>query len=434
MSDRAEAMTVLGAPAHQLAFGTGGSILVERCQSCGARELEPVLFIGYLAPVNALPPIGSRPKEQPSYPAELLRCPRCELVQLGIIVDPRILFPPEYPYTSGTTKLLRDNFAELAREVESLLAPPQTSLVVDIGSNDGSLLRYFQEAGHRVRGIEPTDQGRRAKAAGIPTTIGFFTTELARATVASEGHARIVTAANVFAHMEDVHSILRGILELLEPDGVFISESHYWLALVESLQYDVIYHEHLRYYSLVALRNLLAPHGLEVFHAKRIPTHGGSIRVYAARAGTHRVRPSVAEILAVESARLGPESLRAFRDGVMRSKLGLLALLEPLRARGERVYGVGAPSRASTLVTHVGLDEAIIACVLEIPGSQKIGRYMPGTRIPILDESRLYRDQPEWALLLSWHLTDELLPKLRAKGYRGGFIVPLPRPHAVPAV
>ncbi len=423
---------VLDASATPLAFGTAGSVLVERCQSCGARELEPIIFIGYLPPVNALPRIGSRPGEQLSYPAEVLRCPRCELVQLGLIVDPQILFPPEYPYTSGTTRLLRGNFAELAREVSSILTPPRGSLVVDIGSNDGTLLRNFQELEHRVRGIEPTDQGRRAEAAGIPTTIAFFGPDVARATVAEEGHARIVTAANVFAHIEDVHSVIRGILELLEPDGVFISESHYWLTLVESLQYDTIYHEHLRYYSLTALQNLLAPHGLEVFHAKRIPTHGGSIRVYAARIGRQRVRSSVAEILALEQLGLGPERLRAFREGVMRSKLGLLALLDPLRARGERVYAIGAAARASTLVAHVGLDEAIVSCVLEVPGSRKIGRYMPGTRIPVLDEAQLYRDQPEWALLFSWHLADELIPKFRGNGYRGGFIIPLPEPRVVP--
>lgn len=424
---------MLDASATPLAFGTAGSVLVERCQSCGGKVLEPILFIGYLPPVNALPPIGSRSGEQLSYPAEVLRCPRCELIQLGLVVDPKILFPPEYPYTSGTTRLLRDNFAELAREVTSLLAPPRDSLVVDIGSNDGTLLRNFQELGHRVRGIEPTDQGLRAEAAGIPTTVAFFGADVARETVAREGQARIVTAANVFAHIENVHAVIEGILELLRPDGTFISESHYWLTLVESLQYDTIYHEHLRYYSLTALCNLLAPHGLEVFHAKRIPTHGGSIRVYAARTGQRPVQATIGEILELERIELGPERLRVFREGVMRSKLGLLALLKPLRARGDRVYAIGAPSRASTLIAHVGLDEAIVSCVLEVPGSRKIGRYMPGTRIPVLNEAHLYDDQPDWALLLSWHLAEELIPKLRSNGYRGGFIIPLPEPRVVPA-
>jgi hypothetical protein len=390
-----------------------------------------VIFVGYLPPVNTMPSIGTRPAEQPAYPAQVLRCPRCELVQLGLVVDPQILFPPEYPYTSATTKILRENFAELYREVRALLGPKSSDLVVDIGSNDGTLLRNFQEGGHRVRGVEPTDQGRRANEAGVPTDVAFFGREAARQIAARDGRAAIVTAANVFAHIEDVHGIIDAVAELLDDDGVFITESHYWLALVETLQYDTIYHEHLRHYSLTSLRNLLAMHGFETFHAKRIPTHGGSIRVYAARTGRRAVRPTVAELLALEASLLTPARLASFRAKVTASKLGLLAMLRDIRERGERVYGVGAPSRSSTLINYVGLDEGIIDCVVEISGSHKIGKYVPGTLIPVLDEERLFTEQPENALLFSWHIADELMPKLRARGFRGRFIVPLPEPRIV---
>lgn len=416
-----------------LALRSGGSVVVERCQSCGSDALEQVLFVGYLPPVNTMPKIGTRPTEQPAYPAQLLRCPRCELVQLGLIVDPQILFPPEYPYTSGTTRILRENFAELAAEAGPLLALRPTDLVVDIGSNDGTLLSNFAKAGHRVRGVEPTDTGKLAEARGIPTLIAFFGAEAVDRVLAVDGKARVVTAANVFAHIEDVHSVVDGILRLLTPDGVFISESHYWIALLETLQYDTIYHEHLRYYSLTSLRNLLAGHGLEVFHAKRIPTHGGSIRVYAARHGSIPVRESVLQLVAHEATAQGPAALARFREGVVSSKLGLHALVRDIKARGERIYGIGAPSRASTLVNYVGLDDAIIDCVCEIAGSHKIGKYMPGTLIPVVDEQRLFDDQPEYALLFSWHIADELVPKLRTRGFRGGYIVPLPEPRLLPA-
>lgn len=378
-----------------------------------------------------MPFVGTRPAEQPAYPAQLLRCVDCELVQLGLIVDPAILFPPSYPYTSGTTKILRENFAELAREAVPLLGIRKNDLVVDIGSNDGTLLGNFKDAGTRVRGIEPTDTGKLAIAKGIPTTIAFFGLDAARSTVAGDGKAKLVTAANVFAHIEDIHSIVAGILELLDDDGVFVSESHYWLSLVETLQYDTVYHEHLRYYSLTSLAYLLRMHGLEVFHAKRIPTHGGSIRVYAARHGGREVRPSVGEILALERERLDAHALERFRKGVVASKLGLLALLRDVRARDERVYGVGAPSRASTLVNYVGLDDQIVDCILEIRGSHKIGKYLPGTLIPVVDEERLFRDQPEHALLFSWHIADELTAKLTQLGFRGDYIVPLPEPRIV---
>ena len=191
------------------------------------------------------------------------------------------------------------------------------------------------------------------------------------------------------------------MLELLDEEGLFITESHYWLSLLETLQYDTIYHEHLRYYSLTSLRNLLTMHGLEVVHAKRIPTHGGSIRAYAARRGRYPVRPTVAPLLETEGRELDAAALDRFRRGVVGSKLGLHALLRGLKAGGKRVYGIGAPSRASTLVNYVGLDDGIVDCVLEIKDSYKVGKYMPGTLIPVLDEERLFADQPDYALMLS---------------------------------
>src|SRR5262249_53818289 len=157
----------------RLAAGSGSSIVVENCQVCDSPDLDPVLFLGYLPPVNQMRKIGERPAEQPSYPAQVLYCRRCELVQLGLIVDPQILFPPEYPYTSGTTRILRENFAEMYQEVSKLYPLEQTDLAVDVGSNDGTLLANFKKGGHRVRGIEPSQVGNKANAAGIPTWISF---------------------------------------------------------------------------------------------------------------------------------------------------------------------------------------------------------------------------------------------------------------------
>src|SRR5262249_7897753 len=209
-------------------------------------------------------------------------------------------------------------------------------------------------------------------------------------------------------------------LDLIAPDGVFISESHYLIGLLDRLQYDTIYHEHLRYYSLNSLANLLQMHGLEVFHARAIPTHGGSIRVYAARRGAPAGHASRAEKLAAaprggaEPAR--PETL-PHPGGV--SNLRPPATVRDPTTRGARVCRSSAPSRASTLVNYLGLDEAIIDYVCEIAGSLKIGKCMPGTSIPVVEESRLFSDQPECAVIFSWHIADELAPKLRAQGYRG---------------
>jgi Predicted methyltransferase (contains TPR repeat) len=413
----------------KLAAGTGGSIVVDRCQVCDSPELDPILFLGYLPPVNTMPLIGSPLSEQPAYPAELLFCKKCALAQLGLIVDPAILFPPSYPYTSGTTKILRENFAELSREVDSLHPLKPKQLIIDIGSNDGTLLSNFQKNGVRVFGIEPTNAAKLAIERGIPSTISFFTKPIAEKVVANEGQAKIVTATNVFAHIEDIHDIVAGILTLLSDDGIFVSESHYFRSLLETLQYDTIYHEHLRYYTLTSLRNLLGMHGLEVIHAKRIPTHGGSIRVYAARKDRHPVQPSIEKILAEEEREITPDTFARFKRAVVNSKLELLALLKDIKRDGGRIYGIGAPSRASTLINYVGLDSGVLDCVLEIKGSYKIGKYVPGTVIPVVEEGRLFSDQPEYALLLSWHIAVELIPKLTERGFRGRYIIPLPSPR-----
>jgi hypothetical protein len=261
--------------------------------------------------------------------------------------------------------------------------------------------------------------------------VSFFGASAVATVTQKHGKAKVVTAANVFAHIEDVHTIVAGIVELLGPGGVFISESHYLASLLETLQYDTIYHEHLRYYALGSLMKLLEQHGLEVFHAKRIPTHGGSIRVYAARKGERERRPSVAEILAHEERALTPAAFESFRRAVVQSKLDLLALLKDIKAKGKRVDGVGAPSRSSTLINYVGLDDGIIDSVLEISGSYKIGKYVPGTLIPVVDEAKLASSPPDYLLLFSWHIADELMPKLKKSGFKGDFIIPLPSPRIV---
>ena len=409
-----------------LAFNTGSSIIVKNCQVCGSSALKSILFLGYLPPVNLMQNIGTRPFEQPSYPAEWLYCPKCSLVQLGIIVYPKILFPPEYPYTSSTTKVLRDNFSELYFESNKLLGLKRDDLIVDIGSNDGNLLSNFKTS-HRVLGVTPEQIGKIAIKNGIDTIIDFFNPNSSGLILKKYGRAKMVCTTNVFAHMENIHEIIDQIKRILKPDGIFVSESHYLYSLVRTLQYDTIYHEHMRYYSLASLQYLLSMHGLEVFHAKKIPSHGGSIRVYAARRGKQKILPTVKKMLTMEKSLVtNKANLLKFQERVTASKLSILALLNQLKKRKKKIYGIGAPSRASTLINYVGIDDGMLDCVLEIGGSHKIGKYVPGTVIPVLDEEKLYRDQPDYAMLLSWHIAEELAPKIKAKGFRGDFIIPLP--------
>lgn len=404
---------------------------ISECQVCGSADLRSVLFLGHLPPVNQMRPIGTRPTSEQHYPAELLYCPRCHLVQLGYAVDPSTLFPPEYPYLSGATRILRENFSDLFHEATVRATLSTTDLVVDVGSNDGTLLRNFMEGGYRVLGIEPTLAAEIAQARGIPTLMAFLDETSVAQVKERQGAPKLVTAANVFAHIHGIHRIVDLIVQLLDERGVFVSESHYLGDLVETLQYDAIYHEHLRYYSLSSLQSLLRVHGLAVFHVKRIPTHGGSIRAYASRAGSNPVDKSVDQLLREEVAAgiAGDGWIERFRERVVRSKVQFYELLG--RLKGARVYGVGAPSRASTFLNYVGLDSAILPFVLETKNSKKVGMYVPGTDIPIVDEEVLYVDQPPYVLLLSWHIGAELCGNLKRRGYRGDFILPLPEPRVV---
>jgi len=412
-------------------INTGTSLPVTSCQSCGYDKLYSILFLGYLPPVNTMPAIGTVPTVSDSFPANLLYCKKCHLVQMGLIVDPTILFPKSYPYTSSTTKVLRDNFAELYKESSKLIDLDKDDLIIDIGSNDGNLLSNFKD-NHKVLGITPEEIGELAIKKGIPTIIDYFTTEVAKNVVKKYGKAKIVTLTNAYAHIEHVHELTNNIKSLLTPDGVFISESHYLMPLIKTVQYDTIYHEHIRYYSLISLINLLKQHNLEVFHAKEIPSHGGSIRVYAAAKGSYEIRPSVKKLLAKEKKIVADlKSFENFKKKVVLSKLELNTLLSTIIKRGKKIYGISAPSRGTTLASYAGLDDSILECIVEVKGSYKTGKYMPGTLLPVLDEELLFKNQPEYALLFSWHIADELMSKLVSKGYKGDFIIPLPTPHIV---
>lgn len=406
---------------------------ITHCQSCGASPLESVLFVGYLPPVNTMPPAGQALGEQTCYPLHLMFCPACTLAQINFVAPPEILFAPDYPYTTGTTKILRDNFAQLAEEATEVLGLKTSQLVVDIGSNDGTLLSNFYKRGHPVLGIEPTDKSQLANAAGVRSWNRFFNTECAAQVVKELGRPALVTAANVFAHIPEPVAIVKAIADMIGDDGVFINESHYFLSLVETLQYDTIYHEHLRYYSLKSMVRLLETAGLRVFNVKLIPTHGGSIRVYASRNPNYQPNESVAKQLQAEES-FGlhtPARLRRFAQDTFKSKSDLLILLEQLRSKNQRIFAIGAPSRASTLVNYCGLDQSLVEAVMEVSGSHKIGKLMPGSDIPVDNEARLYAEQPEYALLFSWHIAEEIIPNLVRKGFKGDFIVPLPTPRII---
>ena len=401
---------------------------INRCQISGAKDLKTILSLGYLPPVNKLKKINSSLSEDIFFPAEMVFSSKSKLAQLSTLVNKEILFPKEYPYTSSTTKILRENFKELYKDCKKIVSISSHDLVIDIGSNDGNLLKNFRD-NHRVLGITPEKIGKLAIKKGIKTLIRYFDKNTSNLVLKKFGKAKIITATNVFAHIENVNLLMRNILKILKNDGIFITESHYLVSLIKTNQYDTIYHEHLRYYSLTSLKHLFKKYSIEIIHAKRINTHGGSIRVYAAKKGKFKITKNVKKILNFEKKFLNWKTFNSFKKNVVDSKLKLYEILKKIKSKNKKIYGIGAPSRASTLINYVGLDENIIDCVLEVDGSYKIGNYIPGKKIPILSEKKLYSDPPDFVILFSWHIASELKLNLKKRGFKGKFIIPLPSPR-----
>ena len=408
----------------------GTHTIITKCQISNSKKLKKIINLGFLPPVNQLLKINSKNSKQNFFETELLYSPISKLVQLNVIVNKEIVFPKNYPYTSSTTKILRDNFKQLYNEVKKIVYLSKDNFIVDIGSNDGNLLSNFKKD-FKVLGVTPENIGKIAIKKGIPTLLEYFDKQTVKKIKKKYKNPNIITATNVFAHIEKPNELLKNILALLDKNGVFITESHYLLPLIKKIQYDTIYHEHLRYYSLQSLKFFFSKFGLRIFYAKKIHTHGGSIRVYASKNKKYKISKSVNNILNEEKKNIDMKNFFKFRDKVVLSKLKLNKILYNLKKRGKIICGISAPSRSSTLINYVNLDENIIKYVLEIKGSKKIGNYIPGTKIPILEESILYKDQPDYALIFSWHIYKEIIQNLRKRGYKGKFIVPLPTPKII---
>ena len=406
---------------------------VTSCEGCGGRLDGIVDFLPQPPVQSFLSPARLREPET-HFPLELLSCEACGLVQLGYVVDPETVFPPDYPYQTGLTRNLREDFKDLADKAVGSLGLQPGTLGVDIGSNDGTLLKGFLPHGLRVLGVEPTNIAEIARADGIPTIQAFFTEAVAAEIVREHGVAGIVAATNVLAHVPNLYPFLRGVSALLPDGGVFVSESHYLLELLRKLQYDTIYHEHLRFYGLRPLTAILSRAGFTVFDAEPVPTHGGSVRVWAEKGTSRASSERLREMTGAEEeyGLYSPARLAEFRERVVTAKHDLLETLIHLRKGGARIVGIGAPARSSMLLGYCHIDGDLVEYIVEPSGSLKIGLATPGSHIPILDEARMFEEQPDYALVLSWHIAEELMPKLRERGYRGGFIVPLPEPRVIP--
>ena len=305
------------------------------CQICNSKKIRNIMFFGFIPPVNNMDSIGSINSEIFNFPLNLVKCDSCHHVQIDTIVEKKVLFPFTYPYLSGTTKILKENFLDLYNECNQMLSLKKDDLVLDIGSNDGTLLDSFKKNGLFTLGVEPSQAGQIANENGIETIIDYFNEETVKKILINHKRPRVITATNVFAHIEEPNSLIKLIKKIMDKNSVFVTESHYLISLIKTLQYDTIYHEHLRYYHLSALDKLFRLNDLEIFHAKKIPTHGGSIRVFVSQKGLLKKTSNLKKIL--EEEKISGVNSRAyyeeFCDKVIKSKFKLLKLLINLKQK-----------------------------------------------------------------------------------------------------
>ena len=408
---------------------TSPSAATRPCRLCGAHLIETLADLGMSPLSNAfVPPERARAME-PTYPLHAWVCSACRLVQLEQFETPANIFGDYLYFSSYADSWLRHAEAYVDAVAARFALGPE-SMVVEVASNDGYLLQYAQRRGCRVLGVEPAaNVAAVAAARGIPTEVAFF----GRATalrLRDMGHAAdLMVANNVLAHVPDLRDFVGGFATLLKPEGVATFEFPHLLRLMRDSQFDTIYHEHFSYLSLHVVRRILAGVGLRVFDVAALPTHGGSLRVFACHAAAgHAGEPGVAAVLAEEAAfgLEAPEVYRDFARQVVAVKAGLLRFLLDAQAAGERVVGYGAPAKGNTLLNYCGVGPDLLAFTVD-RSPHKQGTLLPGSRIPVLAPDAILQARPDYVLILPWNLKDEIIDHMGAvRGWGGRFVIPIP--------
>lgn len=401
---------------------------IPSCQICNSDQLHTILDLGHQPLCDTLLTPAMLDQAEKTYPLRMIWCENCSGVQIDYCVDGTEVYHPDYPYRSGITKELSEYQKTICLSLIKKYQLTDKDLAIDIGSNDGTLLSGFQREGIRILGVEPTNIARIAVANGIPTVQSFFDITTAKKLRQEYGPAAVITSTNMFAHMQTIGEVIMGVYHLLEDDGVFISETHYLLDVIKGGQFDTIYHEHLRTYSLRSLIALFEQYDFTVTDVERGDRYGGNIRVHVTKGKNRPVSPAVATLLAEESA-AGLEKLAtytAFAERVQRARLEFMDFLIQTKKAGHHIVGNSCPGRCSTLLNYYGVDTQLIPYLAEQPTSLKLGMFLPGKHIPVVDNQILIDEQPDYVVLMAWHYAKPIMEQLKARGLKSDFVIPLP--------
>lgn len=402
------------------------------CHICQSKKLHKFLSLGPIPLANSFLQPDQLGVTEPYYPLDVCFCSNCGLVQLAQVIAPEILFK-DYAYLSGTSMPMKAHFAKLAQSTIQRFSLTEGNLVLDIGSNDGILLENFQRYGLRVLGIEPaTNVAKLALLRGVETLNDFFSESLAHRIRLDKGQPRVILGTNVLAHVADLEGFLRGVNHLLSDDGVFVIEVPYLVDMLSKVEFDTIYHEHLRYFAVRPLIALFSKFGMGIVDVERVNVHGGSLRVYVQKS-TDSVSSSVMKLLNLEiEAKVDSlETYQKFAEDVSRIKEDLLSLLKTLKNQGAKITGYGAPAKGNILLNYCKIGTGMLDYITDTTPFKQ-GCYTPGMHIPVFPESHFHEFPPDYALLLAWNYADSILQKESEYRRNGGkFILPIPEPKVV---
>ena len=407
----------------------------ETCRICDCSDLVKVISLTPTPPGNDFLTKDQLNLKESVYPLELYFCSECCHIQLGHVVDPKILYQKNYSYVSATSKHFVDHLKQYADDMVERFSLEAGDLVADIGSNDGTCLSFFQENGMNVLGVDPaTEIAEKATKNGISTVADFFGSELAIELRKKYGAAKYITSHNACAHIDNLFDVVCGVEHWLDNDGVFVLEVGYFVDVYNNTWFDTIYHEHLDYHTVAPLEKLFAKVGMEIISVQRIAPQGGSIRVMTQKIGGKFKRDASVSKLMILEDKLGlnnAETLIEYDVKIRAVSQKLQELVSSLKNNGKSIAGFGAPTKATTLMAHFGIDNKILDFIVD-DNPLKQGLYTPKTHIQVLSASELYKKKPDYVLILAWNFAEPIM-KMHIKYSReiGRFILPMPDPKVI---